>query len=861
MYLKSRKAAVVILVSLMTFIFISCDFNPLKCTVKVMGGEEVVSETEEAAGSEYSLPENPDKDLELIGWAVNGDRDNLKQPGDVITIEGDTVVEAVWYVSAAAFDSIKPVWSMIETVTITAGDDVTIRYTTDGSDPTYSHGEIGRKIHLNELLGEVTVKAVSIKGNAVSDILTLNITVVEPPEAPVLTGADGVLEQTSRITVNEVEGTTVRYTLDGTMPTMETGKAGTEISLAGLVGPRVLTVVRFDANGIASEAVVKNITVKPSRPSADISDGEIKLQSEKVTLTAQTGSRILYTLDDTNPLSSETVKEGKEIKLRTVSGNVKLRAVAVAGDTASEELVVTFSVKPSAVQFSVKEDEVIEQNRVVTAKAAEGAVIYYTLDGTDPKSSATKQSGNQISVSGLAGKVELKAYAEADGIVSDVVTRTFKVKPIMPDVSTVTEGGKYLKTHKVTGITGQAGTTLRYTLDGSIPSGTSEIVPEDGIPLTAARSGEVAVKVAAEKDGVVSAPADVMINVYDYRLIYDLDGGTDKNGTTAEVWYNRGDSVAMPGDNGITKEGWTLDGWYTKKNGQGTYYALNSTPTINLSSDLTLYAHWLDEKVFYKYYSDYCTAQARGVSVEGDVYISATCIGRPVKLAEGAFKNCLYIEALEFDADTTIAVIPNEAFAGSKVKKVINMPTVTSIGDRAFAYCTTTSSFFKTEGGYSVIPTGITLGSAVFEGATIEAVEIKEGLTELSAYTFQNAKVKKIKLPQSIKTIGEYVFAGSTVEEVNLKCVETVKAGAFNDCDSLKSVNLTNAVTLEDKTFYSCGSLVSVSIGNAITSIGSDTFENCTGLTISIDKKATDVFTGSSEAPWGAYLTTVKWAE
>ena len=861
MYLKNRKAAAVVLVLLMTFIFISCDLNPLKCTVKVMGGEEVISETQEIVSSEYILPENPDKDLEFIGWAVNGDKENLKQPGDTVTIEGDTVIEAVWSVPVAAFDSIKPVWSTIESVTITAGDDVTIRYTTDGSNPTFSHGEIGRKIVLKELLGEVTVKAVSIKGPAVSDILTLNITVVEPPEAPVLTGADGVLEQTSKISVNKIEGTTVRYTLDGAVPTMETGKVGTEISLMDLVGPRVLTVVRFDANGIASEALVKNITIKPLKPSADISDGEIKLQNEKIALTAQTGSRILYTLDDTNPLSSETVEVGKEVKLKAVSGNVKLRAVAVAGDTASEELVISFSVKPSAVQFSVKEDEVIEQNRVVTARAAEGAVIYYTLDGTDPKTSASRQSGNQISVSGLAGCVELKAYAEADGIVSDVVTRPFKVKPITPDLSAVTEGGKYLKTHKVTGITGQTGTTLRYTLDGSIPSDTSEIVPEDGIPLTTARSGEVIVKVAAEKAGAVSAPVDVMINVYDYRLIYDLDGGTDKNGTTAEVWYNRGDSVAIPGDNGITKEGWTLDGWYTEKNGQGTYYALNSTPIINLSSDLTLYAHWLDEKLSYIYYFNYCTVQARGTNSEGDVYISATCIGRPVKLAEGAFKNCLNIDTLEFDTNTTITEIPSNAFAGSKIQKVINMPTITSIGDHAFEYSTTASNFFKTEDGYSIIGTDVVLGTYVFQGAAIEAVEIKEGLTELPEGTFNSAKIKKAKLPESMKELGKYAFADSTLEEVNLENIETVKAEVFNNCDALKSAGLTQVITLGDKAFYSCGSLENVSIGNAITSIGPDTFENCTGLTISIDKKETDSFTGSSEAPWGAYLTTVKWAE
>ena len=53
--------------------------------------------------------------------------------------------------------------------------------------------------------------------------------------------------------------------------------------------------------------------------------------------------------------------------------------------------------------------------------------IYYTLDGTDPKSSSTKQTySGQLAISGT---VTLKAYAELGGMQSEVQTYTYTYIP------------------------------------------------------------------------------------------------------------------------------------------------------------------------------------------------------------------------------------------------------------------------------------------------------------------------------------------------------------------------------------------------------------------------------------------------
>ena len=59
-----------------------------------------------------------------------------------------------------------------------------------------------------------------------------------------------------------------------------------------------------------------------------------------------------------------------------------------------------------------------------TVKIASGtSTIYYTLDGTDPKTSSTrKQYTGSLSISGT---VTLKAYVEANGVASDIYTYTY----------------------------------------------------------------------------------------------------------------------------------------------------------------------------------------------------------------------------------------------------------------------------------------------------------------------------------------------------------------------------------------------------------------------------------------------------
>lgn len=62
--------------------------------------------------------------------------------------------------------------------------------------------------------------------------------------------------------------------------------------------------------------------------------------------------------------------------------------------------------------------------------ATEGVTIYYTLDGTDPTTSDTKQTYTEA-ITIPTATTTLKAYAEKDGVQSDVVTATYTYKEVV----------------------------------------------------------------------------------------------------------------------------------------------------------------------------------------------------------------------------------------------------------------------------------------------------------------------------------------------------------------------------------------------------------------------------------------------
>ena len=132
--------------------------------------------------------------------------------------------------------------------------------------------------------------------------------------------------------------------------------------------------------------------------------------------------------------------------------------------------------------------------------------------------------------------------------------------------------------------------------------------------------------------------------------------------------------------------------------------------------------------------------------------------------------------------------------------------SVTSIGDKAFLYCTSLTSI--------TIPNSVTsIGDRAFDGCSSLTSPV------YNAHCFAY-------MPTS--------YSGAYTIPVG---IEQIAGGAFRFCSSLTSVTIPNSVTsIGDYAFKDCSSLTSITIPNSVASIGSSVLAFCDALVaISVD--------------------------
>ena len=164
------------------------------------------------------------------------------------------------------------------------------------------------------------------------------------------------------------------------------------------------------------------------------------------------------------------------------------------------------------------------------------------------------------------------------------------------------------------------------------------------------------------------------------------------------------------------------------------------------------------------------------------------------------------VEVTYYSSTTDNNYVSGDVVIPSSVTNNGTTYSVTSIGDRAFYYCS-----------------GLT------------SVTIPNGVTSIGNYAFYECRsLTSVTIPNSVTSIGEWAFTYCiSLTSVTIpNSVTSIGDRAFYYCSGLTSVTIPNSVTsIGGSAFYGCSGLTSVTIPNSVTSIGEGAFYECSGLT------------------------------
>ena len=266
---------------------------------------------------------------------------------------------------------------------------------------------------------------------------------------------------------------------------------------------------------------------------------------------------------------------------------------------------------------------------------------------------------------------------------------------------------------------------------------------------------------------------------------------------------------------------------------------------------------------------------------ECDSLVSMTIPDGVLTIGEGCFSECDMLKSVRLP--NALTTISDALFIGCLKLEMIDIPnSVTAIGAGAFERCrslvevslpeavtTISSSVFRNCSNLkhvSITGSVTDIRSNAFENCTsLEQIVLPEGLTTIEYSAFRNCStLTEIDIPNSVTSINSQAFSGCRgITELHIPArVRDISYDSFAYCTSLASITVD-----EGNIFYdsrdNCNAIISTAsntllmgckntiIPNSVTTIGSYSFQGCTGLKkISIPNSVTtigyDAFYGCS---------------
>ena len=235
-----------------------------------------------------------------------------------------------------------------------------IRYTTDGSTPTASTGEVySGPIPIT---ASVTIKAVVVRYGMVLTEVASEVREPVPCATPVITYDN----TTSEVSITcATTGSTIYYTIDGSEPTASSTKYTSPFSVTSTT-----TVKAIASHATMGTSAVAELAISQVATPTIQNNG-----SNAISITTTTAdATIYYTTDGSTPTTLSTVYSSP---LTENVSNVTIKAIAV------KENMITSAVGSGSVKLQCATPVITREGLTFTLSCSEptDAILYYTLGG------------------------------------------------------------------------------------------------------------------------------------------------------------------------------------------------------------------------------------------------------------------------------------------------------------------------------------------------------------------------------------------------------------------------------------------------------------------------------------------------
>jgi alpha-tubulin suppressor-like RCC1 family protein len=438
-------------------------------------------------------------------------------------------------------------YTSAQTITITAWTGSTIRYTTDGTDPSEASATYASPI----AIGQSTVlKAKAWKGGYQASAIATATYELKVP-APGLAPGGGTYSMPQSVVISEsLAGSDIHYTTNGVDPTQGDTTIASGNSLA-ISSPTTLKVAAWKSGWTRSDVVTASYAFQVATPTLTPAQGNYTGALPVTVATATPDATLHYRLDGGEPTASDpTVDSGTAV---TVLHSATLKVVGFrAGWSNSATGSGTYWISlgsASTPSLSPPPGTFTSAQTVTISTTTSGAVIRYTTDGTDPGFQSPIYTG-ALTV-GRTTVVQARAFA-ADMTRSATAGGLYLVDTGTVDPPRFSPGAGQYTTRRSVNVTSETpGAVIHYRLDGGDPDELDPVVTSGSTILVGqnAHLSARGYKAGLPKSSVTAADYRITGAVAlgsNFTLALKADGTVSSWGLN---WFQAlGDSAVANGD-------------------------------------------------------------------------------------------------------------------------------------------------------------------------------------------------------------------------------------------------------------------------------------------------------------------------